>query len=549
MKNLFRFRLRSILLLTNLVILALPLGGIIWLRLYESALIRQTESELIAQAAFIAASYRATAERLTAPDSGDPIAANRALEDYGYVLVAMPKGRDPNEHWRPRAPVLDLAEDRVLPTAPPPEAGADNADPLAWRIGQELNPILQQAQRTTLAGIAVVDYRGVVVASTRDRDESDLGLSLMNHEEVRRALGGEAVSTMRARRSGHQPAPPLDSISRGARLRVYVAEPILREGRVLGAVLLVRTPANLRQAIEGKLEPLILAGLALLGLVLALTLFSALTISRPVRQLVDQAHRAARGETGAVTPLAHPGTQEIAELSETVATMARTLEQRAQYIRDFAAHVSHEFKTPLTAIQGSVELLREHGADMSAEERSRFLNILGQDALRLENLVRKLLELARADVMRVGDDSCDLAAVLAGVAERQRALGLKLQPPARNDSVPVAMAAETLDSILGNLLDNARHHGGPGVSVRLDWALDGGTPPCAIITVADDGQGISAANAERIFEPFFTTRRQSGNTGLGLAIIRSLLTAHGGGIELAPAERGACFRVRVPLRP
>jgi signal transduction histidine kinase len=543
----FRLRLRSILLLTNLVILALPLGGITWLRLYESALIRQTESELIAQAAFVSASYRSIAERLTAPDSGDPIAANRALEDYGYVLVASPQGRDPGEHWRPRAPVLDLAEDRILPTAPPPEPGEHNADPLAWRIGQELNPILQQAQRSTLAGIAVVDYRGVVVASTRDRGEDDLGLSLLNHEELRRALGGEEVSTLRARRSD-QPAPPLDSISRGSRLRVYVAEPILREGRVLGAVLLVRTPANLRHAIEGKRQPLIVAGLALLGLVLALTLFSALTISRPVRQLVDQAHRAARGETGAVTPLAHPGTQEIAELSETVAAMARTLEQRAQYIRDFAAHVSHEFKTPLTAIQGSVELLREHGAEMSAEERARFLGILNQDAQRLENLVRKLLELARADVMRVGEESCDLSAVLAGVAQRQRGLGLDVQSPVREDTVTVAMAAETLDSILGNLLDNARHHGGPGVRVRLDWALDGGTPPCAVITVADDGQGISAANAERIFEPFFTTRRHSGNTGLGLAIIRSLLTAHGGGIELAPVERGACFRVRVPLK-
>lgn len=540
-----RLRLRSILLLTNLVILALPLGGITWLRLYESALIRQTESELIAQAAFVAATYRAIAERLTAPDSGDPIAANRALEDYGYVLVTPPKDRDPNGHWRPRAPVLDLADDPVLSTAPPPAPGADNADPLAWRIGQELNPILQQAQRTTLAGIAVVDYRGVIVASTRDRGEEDLGLSLMNHEEVQRALGGQAVSTMRARRSTAS-TPPLESISRGARLRVYVAEPILREGRVLGAVLLVRTPANLRRAIEGKLQPLVIGGLALLGLVLALTLFSALTITRPVRRLIDQAHRAARGETGAVTPLRHPRTQEIAELSETVATMARTLEQRSQYIRDFAAHVSHEFKTPLTAIQGSVELLREHDDEMSPEERTRFLDILERDAQRLEALVRRLLELARADVMRVGDESCDLAAVLQGMAERQRALGLKVESPTRADTVTVAMAPETLDSILGNLLDNARHHGGASVTVSLSWALDGSG--CAVVTVADDGEGISPANAERIFEPFFTTRRKNGNTGLGLAIIRSLLTAHGGGIELVPVARGACFRVKVPVR-
>ncbi|AXQ31855.1 sensor histidine kinase [Solimonas sp. K1W22B-7] len=543
-----RFRLRSILLLTNLVILALPLGGITWLRLYESALIRQTESELIAQGAFVAATYRAIAERLTAPDSGDPIAANRMLEDYGYVLVTPPLERDPGDRWRPRAPVLDLADDRILPTAPPPAEGVDTADPLAWRIGQELNPILRQAQRTTLAGITVVDYRGVIVASTQDGGGDELGLSLLNHEEVQQALGGKAASTLRARRSG-QPAPPLDSISRSARLRVYVTEPIVREGRVLGAVMLVRTPANLRHAIEGKRQPLIAAGLALLGLVLALTLFSALTISRPVRQLVQQAHRAARGETGAVTPLRHPGTQEIAELSETVATMARTLEQRAQYIRDFAAHVSHEFKTPLTAIQGSVELLREHDAEMSPEERTRFLDILTQDARRLENLVRKLLELARADVMRVGDESCDLALVLSGVAERQRGLGLKVELQGRGDSATAAMAPETLDSILGNLLDNARHHGGADVTVSLSWALDAGSqPPCAVVTVADDGQGISAANAERIFEPFFTTRRSSGNTGLGLAIIRSLLTAHGGGIERVPAARGACFRVKVPLK-
>lgn len=540
-----RLRLRSILLLTNLVILALPLGGIAWLRIYESALIRQTESELIAQAAFVAATYRSIAERLTAPDSGDPIAANRALEDYGYVLVSPPKDRNPNHRWRPRAPVLDLAEDPVLPTAPPPEPGIDNVDPLAWRIGQELDPILQQAQRTTLAGIAVVDYRGVIVASTRDRGEMDVGLSLLNHEEVQRALGGAAVSTLRARRSS-QPPPPLESISRGARLRVYVAEPILREGRVLGAVLLVRTPANLRQAIAGKRDPLIIAGLALFGLVLALTLFSALTITRPVRRLIDQAHRAARGETGAVTPLRHPRTQEIAELSETVATLARTLEQRAQYIRDFATHVSHEFKTPLTAIQGSVELLREHGSEMSAEERERFLHILNQDALRLENLVRKLLELARADVMRVGDDSCDLAAVLTGIATRQRGLGLKVELPERQDTVMVSMAAETLDSILGNLFDNARHHGGADVTVRLSWGLD--SAGCAVVTVADDGEGISPANAERIFEPFFTTGRKKGNTGLGLAIIRSLLNAHGGGIELVQVERGACFRVKVPVK-
>ena len=95
-------------------------------------------------------------------------------------------------------------------------------------------------------------------------------------------------------------------------------------------------------------------------------------------------------------PLRHPVTHDIAELSEAVATMAQTLEQRADYIRNFAAHVSPEFKTPLSAIQGSVELLRDHADSMPPGQRKRFIDIPSNDALRLERLVRRLLELARA---------------------------------------------------------------------------------------------------------------------------------------------------------
>src|SRR5439155_39005 len=130
--------------------------------------------------------------------------------------------------------------------------------------------------------------------------------------------------------------------------------------------------------------------------------------------------RAARGEQGAVAPLARPITREVARLSEAVATMARTLEERADYIRTFASQVSHEFKAPLTAIQGAVELLRDHAATMSAEERDRFLENLAADAQRLERLVRRLLELARAYVAEAGHERADLAAVLAAIAERHR---------------------------------------------------------------------------------------------------------------------------------
>lgn len=541
--KLLRVRLRTILLLINLVILLLPLGGITWLRLYESALIRQTESELIAQAAFIEAAYLSSFERLRA-ESYD---AHRliAAESYGVPITAPPPPRDPEGRWRPRWAALDLASDPVWPRPPDPHPTTLSADPLATDIGRELTPVLRAAQQITLAGMRIVDFRGVIVASTGDGQDDDTGRSLDAVEEVRAALTGASVSRMRWRNSS-SPPPPLESISRGTRIRVYVAEPIEREGHVIGAILLIRTPANIKQAIYGKRVPLMRAGLGLLALVVVLTMLSSLMISRPVYQLIKQTRRASRGERGAITPLKHPGTREIKELSENVAAMAEALEARSAYIRDFAAHVSHEFKTPLTAIQGSVELLRDHGDGMSPEERVRFLDILSADAARLENLVRRLLELARADMVQVGAEHADLGVVTGAVAQRYLDRGLAVQATG-DPGIVVEIAGDVLDSILSSLLDNVRQHGGDAASVRLWWQHSVEFPGCAELHVGDDGSGISTANRGKVFEPFFTTARARGSTGMGLAIIRTLLHAHRGEIELLDSPRGTHFRIRLPL--
>jgi signal transduction histidine kinase len=529
-----RLRLRTILILINLVILALPLGGIAVLRVYESALIRQTESELLAQGAFISVAYENALARALHEQG------RKAPADYGLALPpATTKPAGEETRWQPHLAKLDLALDPVHP--PPPEAppALQPADVLAQKIGAELNPVLRQVQDTTLAGFTVTDFNGTVVAATN----LPLGVSILNHDEIRHALAGEPVSTLRLRIATSS-TPALDSISRGTRVRVFVALPIIHHQRVVGAVLLVRTPANIAQAIYGKRRELMFAGLLLIGVVLTLSLLASLTITRPMRALMQQARRAGRGEKKAVIPLKHPMTQEIAELSETVATMAQTLEQRADYIRNFAAHVSHEFKTPLTAIQGAVELLRDHADGMTPEQRMRFLDILANDALRLERLVRRLLELARADMMCTGGERGELRPVLEQFANRYREqhLDIALESAATQESV--AMGPEILDSILANLLDNARQHAGTAVKVWLRCELRDGH---ALISVSDNGAGVSAANASRIFEPFFTTAREKGNTGLGLPIIRALLAAHGGRIELQPAESGACFLISLPL--
>jgi len=532
-----RPRLATVLVLITLVIGLLPLGGVAVLRIYESALVRQTESELIAQGALIAASYRVQFERLSASRAGRKAGVPA---DYGNPLTSAPRPREPEAQLQPRYAVLDLATDPVLP--PPEDAlpAAAPAHPAAIAAGQELGTILIETQRITLAGIRVTDPAGVVVATTRE----ELGASIAHRDEVRRALTGEFVSSLRWRGSAHEARPPLDSISRGARIRVFVAMPIVHRDRVVGSVLLARTPWNIWQALYGKRRELAIGGAVLLVVLVGIALLTSLTIGRPVRALREQARRAARGEQGAVTPLRHPGTREIAELSETVAEMARTLELRASYVADLAAQVSHEFKTPLTAMQGAVEMLREHGATMSPVERARFLDILDNDTRRLSQLVRRLLELARADMApAAAGGSADVGDALRAAAARWRDTPLRVEVRAPATPLRAAIAPDTLESVLASLLDNVRLHAGAQARARLHAEASGAAVE---ILLEDDGPGISAGNRPRVFEPFFTTAREAGGTGLGLSIARSLVRAHGGELELLPSETGARFRLRLP---
>jgi signal transduction histidine kinase len=520
-----RFRLRTLLLLINLLILALPLAGIWFLRLYESALIRQTESELVAQAAVLAGAYKVERQRLV--DTG--------------AMIAEPETEVPSTLPPPlptaiRTAGLDLAEDPILPPAPDPVPGTTPPSPIAAATGAALLPVLREAQQVTLAGMRVVDRQGIVIATTGD----DQGMSLAGSDEIRQALAGEPVSTMRER-SGRVPDVP-GSLNRGAAIRVYVATPVMADGRVVAAILLSRTPRDLGQAIYGKrLDLVVMAALLLaVGLVLALVVSRLLT--RPLGAVVAHAQRVAAGETGRAAPLARPGPRELAELSDAVARMAAILEQRAGYIRSFAAHVSHEFKTPLAGAKGALELLEDHGAGMDAAERTHFVQLIGASLDRLDLLVRRLVDLARADMMRPDRVALrPIAPVLAALAERYGERGLAVRVDAGAEQA--ALPEDALEIMLGSLLDNVLQHAGPGATVTIRVLQEADR---LVLILADDGPGVPEGDAARIFEPFFTTARARGGTGLGLPITRAIAASAGGTVELVPTARGATFRITLP---
>ncbi|MDA8017497.1 MAG: HAMP domain-containing histidine kinase [Thermoanaerobaculia bacterium] len=527
-------RLRTVLLVVHLLILCLPLVGIFYFRLYESQLVRQTESELIVQGAALAAAQRAAL--LFAAES-------RQIEMNGYGRA--PSGSTgsaaakESDDFDPAIPGLDLARHPVLPQDLPGRQPALPPDPLAAAAGTSLAGQLEELQHVSLAGIRILDSNGVVVATTG----AEAGLSLAHRPEVAAALAGRKTSVLR-HRSVSNPNAALNDIQRTTPWRVVVAFPIESdpvEGgeRIWGAVLLARTPMSAAQALWRDRGHLLAAGLLILAVVSLVTLWSAAKVGRPVRALIDQAERVARGERDAVTPLENPGTREIARISEAVAEMAGALGERADYISTFAANVSHEFKTPLTSIRGAVELLEEHQDEMSAEERERFLSMLARDARRLERLVERLLELARADVHRLGDETAGVARILERLGKRFESVHFDDRGA---DQLSVRMASETLESVLGNLLDNAVRHAESRIELRAGSNTDG----TVCFEVEDDGPGISDANLPRVFDRFFTTRRDDGGSGLGLAIVKALVVAHGGEVGVSSERRRTVFQISLP---
>ena len=519
------FRLRTILIVLSLFVLVLPVVGIQALRLYESALVRQTESALIAQTAFVAASFRSRFLEAVRPTG-----AATDLETHSRPLVH-PDG----SAGARRLAVLDLADARLLPHFPVGGTEA-TADAVAVAAGRALRPILEDVQ--TRADIWVTDHRGVVVAGVGGGHGADLSPA----EEVSLALDGEAAS--RLRRVPNVESQPLAALVRGRAVVVSVTNPVVVEDRVIGAVLATQPPSSILDALHSKRYLLLQAAALLFAVVVATAIFTSRTLVRPIRRLVAGTEGITRGDASELDTESYR-TMELAQLAASVAEMATSLQRRTGYVRDLARSISHEFKTPLAAMSGALEVLADHFEQMTRAERERFIGNLAGDVARLESLTRRLLELAQADMRDRPEGTSSVAEVAR--ADLHPDIEIRVQG---HPGINLPVDAESLRAILRGLADNSSQHGASWLSIEV--SSDGAD---TVLDIVDNGSGVSSENADRIFEPFFTTRREQGGTGLGLAIIGALLANAGGTIKYrSPGDEnereaaGAAFRIRLPAQ-
>ncbi|MEM7318731.1 MAG: HAMP domain-containing sensor histidine kinase [Pseudomonadota bacterium] len=274
-----------------------------------------------------------------------------------------------------------------------------------------------------------------------------------------------------------------------------------------------------------------IAGLiGLLTVVLWLLLLRLLL--RPVSALSDYAAAMRDIRAKPRDPPHRFGTRELHDMGQSVIDMATTLRAREGTIRSYTDHVTHELKTPVSTVRAATELL-EDSPGLSDQDR-HLVEQIRAAGVQMEDQLAALREVARAREVRYRGQTAlaDLRTEM-----RQNAQGLSVAVEGETD-LPMSIAG--LRIVLGQLLRNARDHGAG--QVTLSTRREGNS---VILHVQDDGRGISPGNRDRIFAPFFTTRRDSGGTGMGLFIVRSLLEVHGGAITWVPSATGTAVEIRL----
>lgn len=382
--------------------------------------------------------------------------------------------------------------------------------------------------------LLLYDAKGHVVYDSRGN--SDPGTDFSEREDVRTALAGEYGSRWELPYEG----PSVD---------LYSTLPVNVDGRVVGAVTVSKPTGQLYRFIRRSLLHLLIPGTVALCVATAMAYAMSAYITRTLWSIARKAERVAAGE-----PNVRVETwtrSELGMMARAFEKMRRKLEGK-EYVEEMVANLSHELKTPLSAIRGSAEILEDVAID-DTETRGRFLRNIQSEVGRLDRIVSNLLALARIEVHPGRDtpEPVDAAAVLREVGAvysvRAEHAGVQFATDVPEESIPVRLGVGDLENLVATLLDNALRFTCEGGAVTLSL---GRTETHVTMRVKDNGVGIDPELLPKVFDRFFTTESpRTGNrgTGLGLAIARSIAISGRGEIEVkSEPGLGTEFTVTLP---
>ncbi len=330
--------------------------------------------------------------------------------------------------------------------------------------------------------------------------------------------------------------------------RLYIARPIGRNGRLLGAL---RMSVTLQQ-FQRQFSTILWTVLGTLLLTLLLCAFIsewlARGISRPIQTMKNFAIRLGSGHFGDKLELRQ--SNELDQLALELNRMSERLASLDQERRAFLANVSHELRTPISNVFVTVEALR-NGAASDPKVSDRFFQNVEDETKRLSRLINDLLDLGRleAGVTLLEKQNLQLNSLISRAvrAVESRMQNSRISAQVNVGDLQIQGDSERLLQALLNVLDNAIKHSTPNSQILITGYKQAKQ---AVVTIRDQGQGIKESDLPHIFEQFYTAdrSRQGRGVGLGLAIAKRIIEAHGGSITATSQfGEGASFTISLPL--
>ena len=376
--------------------------------------------------------------------------------------------------------------------------------------------------------LAVVDAQGKVLFDSMQRA---VGADHSQWRDVKLALEGRYG----ARTTPDVQGDPATSV-------MYVAAPLKRDGAIVGAVSVGKPAQSFGQFVEAARRKTIVIGITSVIAVALLVLLLSVWLVRPFGLIADYV-RYVRAERSFSLP--RLSRRALGTLGAAYGEMRDALAGR-NYVADYVQTLTHELKSPLSAIRGAAELL--HEPSMPAPDRERFVANIERETARIQELVDRMMELAALESRRALERT-EAVAMRALLEERVASAQAAGAP--RRISVSLTATADAsvdgdallLQRAVGNLLDNA-----------IDFSPEGGCIDVALatagrrveISVRDHGPGIPDYADDKVFEKFYSLARphsQRKSTGLGLPFVREIAALHGGRVTLRNADGGGALAV------
>jgi len=491
-------------LLLNVMALAIPVFGLLYLPTYRDSLI-QSELELLKTEGELFSGALAASGVVTDPDGSERLQPDtsrqtiRRLVDVSKTRARlfMPSGTLIADSFLLSGPGGILLIE-PLPPPEPPEG------PVLAALGGAYDWLLGRFP----ASDAYPPYGESAVQVASD------------YEEVKQALNGETGTFVRSGGDGS--------------LVLSVAVPVQRYRQVLGALFLTKAGKGVETTLRKTRLTIIAVSLVALGVTVLASLYLASTIALPIHRLADAADRVRRSKgRAAAIPDLSSRRDEIGDLSGALRDMTEAVWRRMDAIERFAADVAHEIKNPLSSLRSAVETVARIE---DPQQQRKLMSIILDDVQRLDRLISDIsdasrvdAEMSRAEITRVKIRDLiaalvDIHSVTGGDDAPKVVADL---PPA--DDFTVLGAEGRLGQVFRNLLSNALSFSPPGGQVTLKARRDQGR---VILLVEDEGPGIPDDKLKAIFDRFYTERPEGEkfgtHSGLGLSISQQIVEAHNG---------------------